>query len=73
MYLSLCGSVGNDFVYHACGYELDSRPKWKFSNFHHLWLLLSDYGGTYGSEPTIIRRLALVQQLSVRKEPGRLR
>jgi len=22
---SLCGSVGNDFVYHKCGHEFDSR------------------------------------------------
>jgi len=41
---SLCGSVGKDFVYHACGHEFESRLKWKFSNFpHHLWRLLSDY------------------------------
>jgi len=43
--ICLCGSVGKDFVYHACGHELESRLKWKFSNFpYHLWLLLSDYG-----------------------------
>jgi len=43
---SLCGSVGKDFVYHACGHEFESRLKWKFSNFpHHLRLLLSDYRG----------------------------
>jgi len=43
-FASLCGSVGKDFIYHACGHE--SRLKWKFSNFpHHLWLLLSDYRG----------------------------
>jgi len=40
------GSVGKDFVYHACGHEFESRLKWKFSNFpHHQWLLLSDYRG----------------------------
>jgi len=43
---SLCGSVGEDFVYHACGHEFKSRVKRKFSNFpHHLWLLLTDYRG----------------------------
>jgi len=44
--VSLCGSVGKDFVCHACGHEFESRPKWKFSNFpHHLWLVFSDYRG----------------------------
>jgi len=44
--LKSVGSVGKDLVYHACGHELKSRLKWKFSNFqHYLWLLLSDYGG----------------------------
>jgi len=32
---SLCGSVGKDFVYHACGDEFKSRQKGKFSNFPH--------------------------------------
>jgi len=40
---SLCGLVGKDFVYHACGHEFESRLKWTFRNFpHHLWLFLSD-------------------------------
>jgi len=40
---SLCGSVGKDFVYHACGHEFESRMEWKISNFlHPLLLLLSD-------------------------------
>jgi len=43
---SLCGLVGKDFVYHACGHEFESRLKRKFSNFpHHLGLLLTDYRG----------------------------
>jgi len=25
--VSLCGSVGKDFVYHACGHEFESRLK----------------------------------------------
>jgi len=38
--ISLCGSVGKDFVYHACAHEFESGLKWKFSNHsHHLWLL----------------------------------
>jgi len=42
----LCGSVGKDLVYNACGHAFESRMKWKFSNFpHHIWLLLSDYRG----------------------------
>jgi len=37
---SLCGSVGKDLVYHACGHEFE------FSVFpRHLWLLLSEYRG----------------------------
>jgi len=43
---SLYGTVGKDFVYHACGHEFESRLKWKISNFpHHLLLLLSNYRG----------------------------
>jgi len=46
MYLYLCGSVGKDFVYHACGHEFESRLKGKFSNFpHHVLFLFSDYRG----------------------------
>jgi len=36
---------------------------------HHLWLLLSAEVWLSGSEPTIIRRSVLVQQLGVRKDP----
>jgi len=56
--VTLCGSIGKDFVYHVCGHEFESRRlKWNFSNFpHHLWLLLSDYIEVClsGSEPTIV-------------------
>jgi len=34
---TICGSVGNDFVYHACGHE--------FEFFHIIYDLLSDYRG----------------------------
>jgi len=69
---SLCGSVSKDFVYHACGQEFESRPKWKFSNFpHHLWLLLSDNRSMakwFGAHFTI-RRSALVLPSNVILEP----
>jgi len=43
---SLCGSVGKDLVYHACGHEFKSRMIWNFLNFLlRLWLLFSDYWG----------------------------
>jgi len=35
--LTLCGSVGKEFVYHACGHEFESRLKVKvFFSSHHL-------------------------------------
>jgi len=44
--IRLCGSVGKDFLYHACGHEFESRLNWEFYDFlHHLCLLLSDYRG----------------------------
>jgi len=46
LFVCLCGSVGEDLVYHACGHEFESQLKWNFFIFpHHLWLLLSDYRG----------------------------
>jgi len=44
--VSLCCSLGKDFVYHACGHEFKSRLKWKVSNFPH-HLLLGDYRGIW--------------------------
>jgi len=43
---SLCGSVGKDFVYHACGHEFETR----LEVIIEVWLS--------GSEHTKIRRLA---------------
>jgi len=41
---SLWGSVGKDFVYHACGHGFESQLKCKFSNFpHHLWQIVTSY------------------------------
>jgi len=38
------GSVGKDFVYHACGHEFESRLKWKLHNFPQLlWLWLVNW------------------------------
>jgi len=61
--VGLCGSVSKDFVYHAGGHEFECRLNFQiFHITYDSWLS--------GSEPTIIRKSALVQQVSVRKTLG---
>jgi len=63
-------SVVQDLVYHPCGYS-SPHPCENFLIYPITYDLLSDIEvWLHGLEPPIIRRSSLVQQLSVRKDPG---